>query len=75
MKFAHVSCSVVTLPPVGVDQAADRAVRAGTIRRVQEITLPDGKAARVGVTKGVTFAYPRGRAAHREAVLAERRAR
>lgn len=73
--FAHVSAQIVTLPALGVDPAADRAVIAGQYRNVSLITLPDGKEARRAVTKGVTFSYVRGRAAHREAVLAERRAR
>lgn len=74
MKFAHVSCSVVNLPMLGIDPAADRAVIAGQVRRVSRITLPDGTERRIGVTKGVTFQYP-DRAKHRAAVLAERRAR
>ena len=74
-EFAHVSSQIVTIPVVGADPAADRAVLAGQLRDAVLVTLPDGTQFRRARTKGSTFVYPRGRAAHRAEVLAERRAR
>lgn len=76
MNYIHISARVLNLPPKGVDEDVDKAIRQGQIRKVQDIKKFDekGRQFRVGVEKGTTFAYPEGRAEHRRAALAARRA-
>lgn len=72
--FCHISAQIVGVPlPMDEQQAKD--IERGRIRNLTPPMIqPDGKLIRLGVTKGVTFAYP-DRKAHRKTVLAERRAR
>lgn len=73
-KFAHVSATVIRLDmPLCADD--QKAVERGLIRSLcPPLVGEGGKLFCMGVHKGKSFAYA-DRKAHRQAVLAERRAR
>lgn len=74
--FAFISARILSLPPKGVDDQVDTAIRQGRIRKVQEIDRFDemGRLFRVGVEKGTTFMRPGGRDAYRDAARTAKRA-